>query len=258
MTKTVNRLKTSIICFIAALCCTSTASALHPLLTDDTGVQGKGKYELELGYKHERNSDAGVKTRTSEFAATLAIGASDSLDVELSLPYRYIRTKDSGDITNEDGLADSYAGIKWKLFEKDGLSLALKTGVTMPSGDYKRGLGTGRAGYQAFVLATKEFKPFAVHLNAGWIGNQNRIDERRNIWHLSAAAEYEFVKNLRAVADVGTVKNKDKTSGTNPVYMLGGLVYTVNQNLDLDIGIKGGLNKAENDVTYLLGITFRF
>ncbi len=40
--------------------------------------------------------------------------------------------------------------------------------------------------------------------------------------------------------------------------MLGGLVYAVNDNLDLDIGIKNALNSAEADRTYLFGITFRF
>lgn len=244
--------------FLSTLICASSAYALHPLITDDTGVQGKGKYELELGFSHERNNDSGVKTRTSEFAATLAIGASDSIDVELSLPYQYVRTKDSGDAVNEDGLADSYAGIKWKLFEKDGYSLGLKTGLSIPTGDYKRGLGSGRVGYQMFLLATKELKPFAIHLNAGFISNRNKVDERRSLWHFSAAAEYEVIKNLKLVADIGTVRNTDKESGTNPAYILGGLVYAVNDNLDLDIGIKNALNRAEADRAYLFGITFRF
>ena len=40
--------------------------------------------------------------------------------------------------------------------------------------------------------------------------------------------------------------------------ILGGLIYSLSEYLVLDVGIKGGLNSAEDDITYLAGITWKF
>jgi len=38
----------------------------------------------------------------------------------------------------------------------------------------------------------------------------------------------------------------------------GGLMYFIMENLDVDLGIKYGLNKPETDYTLLIGVTFKF
>ena len=44
----------------------------------------------------------------------------------------------------------------------------------------------------------------------------------------------------------------------HPVFLLGGLVYSVTDSFDLSGGIKTGLNSAETDLGVLAGITVRF
>jgi hypothetical protein len=81
---------------------------------------------------------------------------------------------------------------------------------------------------------------------------------RENLWSMSLAGGVEVMKGLQVVAEIGTATNDDKTSATWPAFMTGGVIYSVIDNLDLSLGVKGGLNAAETDVALLTGITFKF
>ncbi len=81
---------------------------------------------------------------------------------------------------------------------------------------------------------------------------------RKGIWHVSVASEIEVIKDLKAVANVGVERNQDKTSNTHPAFILGGLIYSITDNMAVDFGVKGGLNKPENDLTFLVGMAFKF
>lgn len=43
-----------------------------------------------------------------------------------------------------------------------------------------------------------------------------------------------------------------------PAYILGGLIWSVRENLDIGLGIKGGFTKPAADVAIHGGITWRF
>lgn len=191
-------------------------------------------------------------------ATILSYGIEDNIDIVLGLPYQWkkVREEDSV-ISDEDGVSDMSVEIKWRFFEKDGLSLALKPGITLPTGREEKGLGAGRFAYSLFFITTKEINPLALHLNLGYKRNENKIDERRDIWHASLAAEVEAIKGLKAVANIGVEKNPDKASSIDPAFILGGIIYSITENLDIDIGIKSGLNKPEADYSLLIGITLR-
>jgi hypothetical protein len=52
--------------------------------------------------------------------------------------------------------------------------------------------------------------------------------------------------------------NPDRSSSTHLAYILGGLIYSVRENIDIGFGVKGGLNKPETDLSVCGGITCRF
>lgn len=232
--------------------------AYHPLITDDTGTQGKGRFQIEVNGEYGHDKEDGVTTNTTQVATTLTYGIIDNVDIALGVPYQYIREKDSESTVRHDGISDISIDLKWRFYEKEGLSLALKPGITLPTGDHNRDLGSGRVTYGMFFIATQEMKPFAIHANLGYKKNENKIDERKDIWHASLAGELEVIKGLKAVANVGVERNPDKSSNTHPAFIIGGLVYSVTEDLDIDIGVKGGLNKPETDITTMAGITLRF
>jgi hypothetical protein len=41
-------------------------------------------------------------------------------------------------------------------------------------------------------------------------------------------------------------------------FVLGGLIYSLSENLDLDLGVKGGLTHTETDIAIMAGLAWRF
>lgn len=246
----------------AALCWSTAAHAAHPLITDDTGTQGKERFQIEVnsefGYDKETVDGVTTKERASEIATVLSVGVSDTVDVVLGMPYQWVRTTEDGVTSSADGLADLSLEVKWRLYEKDGLGFAVKPGVTLPTGDDEEGLGTGRATYSLFLIGSKEAGPWAFHANLGYIRNDNKADERKDIWHASLAASVEAAKDLTLVGNIGIEGNPDRESNDHPAFVLGGLIYSLSERIDIDAGVKWGLNKAETDYAVLAGLTVRF
>jgi hypothetical protein len=239
-----------IVCF--ALFHATAAFAAHPLITDDTGTQGKGKFQIEVNAEHA--SDSG-NTETA-LGATLSAGLMDNLDIVIGSPYVFLSEKDeTGHRYHEDGISDLSLALKWRFYEHEGLSFALKPGMTLATGDEDKGLGDGKPTYSLFLITTKELEPFTLHLNLGYIANRKEV---RDIWHYSLAAEYAATKSLKIVGNVGGETNPDRTSSVHPLFALGGLIYKVTDSFDIDFGVKAGLNKAEPDYTLMAGMAFRF
>ena len=240
------------------------AYAAHPLITDDTGTQGKGKAQLELTGEYGHDSENGVTTNTFIFPLTpvLSYGIAEAVDLVLGIPFEYLETKQTGGSTTNTGISDVSIQAKWRFYEKDGLSFAVKPGATLPTGDEDKGLGNGKSSYGAFLIATKDMAPWAFDLNIGYIRNEYKLqsDEyanRKGIWYASIASQVKVANKVSVVANIGMQRNPDKTSDTNPAFLLGGIIYSISDTLDIDFGVKGGLNKPETDISYLAGVTWR-
>ena len=244
--------------------------AAHPLITDDTGTQGKGKFLVEVNseFNVDKEKEEGVKIKETggEVATLLSYGIVDNLDVVLGTPFQWFRIRgENEEITKqrESGVSDLSLELKWRFYEKEGLSFALKPGITFPTGNEKRELGSGRPSYGLTFITTKELGPWAFHLNLGYVRHEYKLREdkeanRRDIWHISLASEMEFVKDLKLVGNIGIERNPEKVSNRHPSFILGGVIYSIAENLDVNFGVKGGLNKPETDFTILAGIAFRF
>lgn len=253
--------------------------AAHPLVTDDTGTQGKGKFQVEVNseftYDKEREDTDGdgvedtVKVTGGEIATVFTYGALDNLDIFVEAPYVWSKTKVNGVVDPADpsadakGVSDIVIGAKWRFYEHEGVSFGLKPGISLPTGKEEKGLGNGRPSYEILFLATKELEPWAFHLNLGYTYNEYKLQadkelKRKGIWKASLAAEVEVVKDLKIVADTGIERNEEKGKNTHPAFILGGLIYSITENFDINFGVKGGLNKPADDMAVLAGMAIRF
>jgi hypothetical protein len=235
----------------------------HPLITDDTGTQGQGKFQVEITgqYDSDKETVNGVSIESTgvQAATTLSYGFVETADLVLGLPYGWGKSKEDGvTVYDENGIADMTLDVKWRFFEKDGLSLAFKPGLRFATGNDEKGLGAGRAGYQAFMIGSLEAAPWAFHANLGYIGNESKADEEKNIWHASLAATREIVKSLKVVGNVGIERNRDKAADKDPAFLIGGFIYSLLDNVDIDVGLKYGLTAAETDWSLMAGTAFRF
>ena len=256
---------------LLALLWSAPAFAAHPLVTDDTGTQGTGKFQMELNVESSRDeeNEAGITQKETGGIVTAALtyGIVENVDIIVGLPWQWSTLKEGGNmISNDKGIGDTSVDVKWRFLEcKDHeLSLALKPGLTIPTGNTAKGFGNGKISGGMMLIATKEWQHGAVHCcNVGYTHNSYGQDHdyetlKQDLWHASLATEIKMTAKLRSVADVGLDSNNEKTPDTNPVYILGGLIYSVTENFDLDVGVKAGMNHTERDRTVLAGFTARF
>ena len=255
---------------IAFILCSAPSFAAMPLVTDDTGTQGKGRWQIELGVEREQETeiDSGVTTKEISWSpsATITYGLTDNIDLIAGIPWAYQKLEvDGATLSDENGIGDISLQIKWRFLElqESELSFALKPGITLPTGNADKGFGNGKVSEGVMMIATKSAESGAIHINLGYAHNEYSIESdelgsNKNIWHASVAGEVKLGEKFRAVADIGMETNQEKENNINPVYLLGGIIYSPSEKFDLDFGVKGGLNDAEPATTLLAGITVRY
>ena len=246
------------------------AYAAMPLVTDDTGTQGKGHVQIELGIEREQETEAveGISTKETVWSpsATFTYGLAENIDLVAGIPWASQKIEaDRTTISDENGIGDISLQIKWRFLElQDGkLSFALKPGITIPTGNEYKGFGNGRVSEGIMLIATRSAEPGAIHINLGYTHNEYHLDSdelgsKKDIWHASLAGELKLGEKFRAVADIGVDTNQEKENNINPVYILGGLIYSPSEQIDFDFGVKGGLNDAEPSTSLLAGVTIRY
>lgn len=251
-------LRRLLVVFIVLLLHSGNSFAAHPLITDDTGTQGKGKFQIEAAYEFAHEESGGVTEQAHQIEAVLSYGIIDSVDVMIGIPYQFLRAEAGGVTVDEDGFSDLGLEVKWRFWECQGTSFAIKPGISFPTGNDDRGLGTGKVVGSLFLIATQEIEPMVFHFNAGYIRNENSFDERENIWHVSAAAEYGAAEWITLVGNIGMEGNAERGEDTPAAFILGGLILPVNEDLELSLGVKAGLTRPEADIAATTGITYRF
>lgn len=254
-----------------ALMPTGSALAGPPLATDDAGTVDVGKVEVELNGSYTRNKEsaAGVTTKSSTSDAEMKItaGLYKNMGISLAIPYTFSeRVKENDRLVGAaDGFGDMTAELKYVFAELSGINFAIKPSIILPTGKYSAGFSEGRWQFGTTLIATREFDEgkYALHVNLGYEHHDYRTDEARtstrsNLWSGSIAGEARLMKGLTAVVDFGGGTNPDKGSNDLPVYALTGARYEVNDHLDINAGVKLGLTRPEDDMSVLYGLVLKF
>jgi hypothetical protein len=242
------------------------AFSILPLVTDDTGTQRPNKttHQVEFSYDRLRDKDGGVTARAGVPGFTYTYGISDPLDVFIGTTYSRITLDDPASGTaRTNGIGDTTVGLKWRFYEKNDFSAAIRPQITLSTGDENKGLGNGRTSGAVALLLAYEANPVTLLANVGYTRNNYKLTAdqnalRSNLLSVSAAALFQVHDKAKVFADIGSITNADRTSNTSPAYFMFGLIYSPNKDIDLDVGLKFGINKPEVDRTWSIGATFRF
>jgi Putative MetA-pathway of phenol degradation len=183
-----------------------TVHAAHPLISEDSATQGRGKFELEIGNAWTRDGS----DRSFELGPQLSYGILPQLDAILRPTWLDQRS-------TIDGEGDTAADLKWRFFQRDKLSLAVRAGVNAPTGDADRGLGSGKPTYHGLLVASIDLAPIALHANIGYTRNRADPTERRDLYHVSAAAVWTLNETWRLLlAELAGDTNVDNTRSVWP------------------------------------------
>lgn len=252
-----------VLVFLVVLFVPDTLWSAHPLITDDTGTQGKAGFQIEINgqYDTDKETETGVSVKSTgwQIGTTLSYGLVDNADIVLNLLYLSMLERDNGTVVvDEKGLSDISLELKWRFYESGDLSMAVKPGAILPIGDEDRGLGAGKTGYHLFLIGTREAAPWAFHANLGYIRNENDLGENENIWHASLATMYEPNPNINLVGNIGVERNPEVGGVDNPAFLIIGAIYSISQALDVSGGVKAGLSSSETDMSVMAGLAYRF
>jgi outer membrane putative beta-barrel porin/alpha-amylase len=235
---------------VACLLLVNTAArAAHPLISEDTGTQGKNRWQLELNGERYRDRVDEDTVNGKQAAAVLSYGFAENADLQVGLPYR-----DDG---TERGISDASIDVKWRFYENGPFSLGLKPGITLPTGDDRRGLGAGSATWGSYLILSYDRDHWALHSHAGYRRNRNTLGERQDLLHWSAAIFLKPTEALKLVFDLSFDTNPDPASDATLRQHVIGLIWSLTKDFDLDAGIRRG-NAPAIDRAYLLGITLRW
>ena len=263
---------------LSALVLLAAAQDVHPAppyVLDDAGTQGRGNWQLELIVEHERNSasaDSGTgsvrrETRASVFIPALTYGLRDNLDIAVVGTHLHVHTTEDGALVDDVyGRGDTTLELKWRFHEAEGLSLAFKPGLILPTGDENEGLGLGKPSLGGSLIATYDTEPWSWLANIGYRRvsyalTSDKQASRTDLWSVSGGFAYNFAGHLRLVGEAGARTNPSRD---DPVYappmgqfaMLG-LIHAT-PKFGFGAGVRKALNSAEPSVSYLAGVAFRW
>jgi hypothetical protein len=212
----------------------TSALASHPLVTEDTGVLGRGVWQLELHGERAREEVA----YSSELSPVLSYGVTDRADLQLEQPYAHA----SGETERQDAVVS----LKWRFLEREALSMVLKP-------DLHEG-----GSWALNLVAGYRLKSLELLAHAGYFRNRGEPQERRAQRHASLAALYSVSEKLRLALDLARDTNSDPGSRQSVREAVLGLLYAPAESVDLGLGLKRGLSDAADDGALLAGIKIRW
>ncbi len=245
--------------FVLAVVSLALCSALyagHPLITDDAYTQGKGHWQFEFAGEYNRYSNGEERADNYLLPSfpVITYGFAENTDIVFSAAYDY--TKTLGPVKDiEQRLFMGLEGKFQLLNYKDKFFFALKPGVFAPVVSDYEGAWGGNVDFSFYAIASYILGSFDFHLNTGYV-THGEDTHYTNSWHNSLAAEYNFYKGFKLVANSGFDYEEDMNSNF-PFFSLIGLCYDYSDNLDLDIGYKRVHRIDGTDYSVLAGVTFR-
>ena len=230
------------------------AFAAHPLATEDTGTQGRGALEVEVGLQRLRLP----ATRVDELGVQLSYGLVDDLDLIVRPTYLQVRADADGTPSRTRGVGDASVGFKWRFAETDAASLGTRVDVLVPTGDADRAIGAGGPSYRVLLIASREQGEWAWHGNVGYVRVPSGPEIRQNLGYASAAAVWSPWEQMQLSLELIGNSNPAADASRPIVSARGGFMVNVTDRFKLDVGYDRRINGGYRTSTTLLGATVRF
>jgi len=242
------------------------ARAMHPLITDDTGTQGKGAVLVESNVNYMKDNEF----RSTTVPLSLTAGINETMDVGVEIPYLSLRPS-AVTGQSESGFSDVNVKFKHRFYErekKDGeqgqseRSLAYQVAYSQSTGREELGLGAGTVRWSARLLGTTEWESTEFNVNLGYDSSGKALKRGNFVFDytvsLSVAAKYERPKPWEPVAELAVIKVKGIDGYGRIVTALVGIIYEPSERYYVDSGIRVGLNEHSEDYALLAGFGYKF
>ena len=225
------------------------AVAGHPFGTEDAGTQGKGNVEVEFNLERQHGNDG---RKTTSLGNLFTMGIAPKIDLAVGYAYDFAKAEDG---TKSRGMGPVEATLKMALIDgKDRIpTLGIKAGVSLPAaeGDQVAALATAIAEWSLDPLTL--FANVGVDAGTRLAGNAERTTSMR----ASLAGSYEIRKEWYLLSELLWKKQTSPSASATSEWMIG-TNREITKTLNVNGGIRWGLNGESPHVTYLLGFTLGF
>jgi hypothetical protein len=220
-----------------------------PILTDDTGTPGSGKWETNLGFTVEKRRDT---TFYNTPALDLNYGVGDRIQLNYSVSWIVMHASDEG---TKSGLGNSEVAVKWRFLDEDKNGLALSVYPRFifnnPVSSADRGLVDKGTVFRLPFQMEKKIGMIIINPEIGHNFRQEGGDQ----WLYAFAVKYEEIKGLEALAEVfGTADNSFKNAEN--IFNIG-IRKDVNENVSLHVSAGRSLRRAQDQPTLLAYVGFQ-
>lgn len=136
-------------------------------------IRGKERlkvFEIE-GFSKKKTEKERIRFGDFEYILKIDYGITDRLQVTAIIPYFSIREHVSGEpYFGNSHLGDSKVELWYAFTEEDENTPAISGAfqLTLPTGDYKKGIGNDRVGYGAALAITKDFGGWVLYGDFGY------------------------------------------------------------------------------------------
>ena len=242
------------------------SQAMHPLITDDTGTQGKGGVLVESNINYMKDNEF----RSTAIPLAVTAGITETMDAGVELPYLMLRPSS---VTGQpqSGFSDVNFKFKHRFYErekKDGdgdqteRSLAYQVAYSQPTGREDLGLGAGVARWSARLLGTTELESTEFSANLGY-DSSGRALRRGSLFFdyavsLSITAKYERPKPWEPVVELAVIRVKGPDGYERIATALLGIIYEPSERFYVDAGVRVGLSERSEDYSILAGFGYKF
>jgi hypothetical protein len=219
------RLTYSVILVLFATCREAAGQAGPPLLTDDPGTPGAGKWELNLALTLEQTHHA----RAIEGPLfDLNYGLGDHIQLKYEVAYLVLDEQDAGPV---GGLSNSLLGLKWRFLDEDrhGVAMSIYPQVEFnyPSKWIRREFVEEGTDFLLPIEIAKTFGPWEVGAEVGYEFVQHNDDE----WIYGLAIGYPLTKQVELIGEIHG--NADQDFDRNDVIFNLGARWELNDSFTL-------------------------
>ncbi len=243
----------------------------RPDTTESPYTVDAGHIQLELSFidwTYDRRNEDGVTTRSHAVAPVLIkFGLTNNVDLQIGLdPYTHTHFKDRAtrDSDSQDGFGDTLVRVKFNLWGNDapdeafgGTSLAIMPFVSFPTAT--DGLGSGHTDWGIIIPLGMELPgEFALGAMIEFDFSRSESDDRTVVGFLhTLTLGHALLGDLSGYIEYAGFANLNHDQRYR-AYFDAGLTYALTPELQLDAGLRVGLNKTSDDIGLFAGISMRF
>jgi hypothetical protein len=225
----------------------------RPTVSNPAQFQQPGVLQLEVGYSANFISRGNFNVQQDvPLALRFAVSKRILLELDSDSPYSlkipFGRT--------QNGPGDTQLGIQAVLLkEKESRpGIAFAYYVKLPTGDKKRGLGTGRVDHIFLGLFSKTVKRTTVDFNGIYLLAGDTGDRKHSpSGQVALAVTQNLTKRFGVQGEVSGYGRSDRQPGA--IFGLGVVTYQINRRAVLDGGIRFGMTQFAQRAGIVAGIT---